>query len=242
MDTRSRVRLAVALLLLTAPLWGPPLDLTGPDYEYRTVGLAVEDGNLTVDHDDLDAEDRPRHYFEAPSGQIACFSRWATVDHDRGCYLDSRLRHGDVAVDYPPLGGFNGMPTTDDAPYVVFGLHGPVYERTLTYDDANETFVLGLDRVDPEIALDDVARDADHAPPVVQRALDDGAARRNERIEWFDESRIYRHGGTYVLVYEDPVYDGYSEKPGVERAFEALSVLVGALLLFRVGRDSARES
>ncbi|WP_277554202.1 hypothetical protein [Halobaculum limi] len=242
MDTRSRVHLVIALLLVAAPLWGPPLDLTGPDYEYRTVDLAAEDGNLTVDHDDLAAEDRPIDYFEAPSDQIACFSRWATVDHDRGCYLDSRLRGGDVAVDYPPIGGFNGMPTTDDAPYVAFGLHSPVYERTLTYDDANETFVFGLDRVDARTALADVADDPEYAPPVIQRALDDGSARRDEAIAWFDENRIYRHDGGYVLVYEEPIYDGYSEKPGVERGFETLSVLVGAVLLFRVGRDSVRES
>ncbi|MFC7071153.1 hypothetical protein [Halobaculum lipolyticum] len=235
MDTRSRVRLALALLLVAAPLWGPPLDVTGPDYEYRAVDLAAEDGNLTV-------EEVPKRYFESPSDQIACFSRLATLDKERSCYLDSRLRDGDVAVDYPPIGGFNGMPTTNDAPYVAFGLHSPVYERTLTYDDANETFVLGLKRVDPGTALDDVASDGERAPPVIQRAIEDGSARRNERIEWFHESRIYRHDGGYVLVYEDAVYDGYSEKPGVERGFEALAVLFGGLLLFQVGRDSVRES
>jgi len=242
MDARSRARLALALLLVTAPLWGPPLDLTGPDYEYRAVDLVVEDGTLTVDRDSLDAEDRPIDYFEAPGDQIACFSRWTTVDHDRGCLLDSHLRDDEVAVDYPPIRGFSGTLRTDDAPYVVFGLHGPVYERTLAYDDADGTFVLGLERVDPETALADVAFDGDRAPSVIRQAFEDGAARRADAIEGFEGSRIYRHDGGYVLVYEDPVYDGYSEQPGVERAFEALSVLFGALTLYQVGRDSVRAS
>lgn len=227
-----RLRLAVALLLVAAPLWGPALDLTGPDYAYRTADVTASDSLLTVES---------RDYFDGPTDQFACLSVWATVRHDRGCFLESRLRSGNVSVDYPAIVRFSGDPRVDGAPYVVFGRSGRVYERTVSYDDANESFVLGLRRVDPGSALEAVATDADRAPPAVREALRTGESRRSEPIEGFDGSRIYRHDGGYVLVYEDEVHSGYSEKPGVERGFEALAVLLGALTLYRVGRDGDRE-
>ncbi|MFC6787201.1 hypothetical protein ACFQFH_15415 [Halobaculum halobium] len=233
MDARSRARLALALLLVTAPLWGPPLDLTGPDYEYRTVDITVDGGEIAVTE---------RGYWRGPTDRIACFSRSSLLDHDRGCYLESRLQNGTVSVDYPGLGGYNGAPQVAGADYVVFGIAGPVYERTIDYDEANGSFVFGLDRVDPETALDDVSRDADRAPPAIRRALDGESVRRNEPVRFFGSERIYRHDGGYVIVSEDEIHDGYSEQPGVERALEALSVLFGALTLYQVGRDSVRGS
>ena len=145
-------------------------------------------------------------------------------------------------MDYPGLGGYNGDPRVAGADYVVFGIAGPVYERTIDYDEANGSFVFGLDRVSPKTALNDVSRDADRAPPAIRRALDGESVRRNEPVRFFGSERIYRHDGGYVIVHEDEIHNGYSEQPGVERAFEALAMLFGALTLYQVGRDSVRES
>ncbi|MFC7097614.1 hypothetical protein [Halobaculum marinum] len=230
MDTRSRVRLAIALLLVAAPLWGPALDVTGSDYVYRTAEVEVDGGEIAVD---------APGFWAGPTDQIACLSALATADQDPGCYLQSRLRDGDVSVDYPGIEAFNGDPTTPRPRYVVFGTAGPVYERTLTYDHANGSFVYGLDRVDPETALGDVALDPERAPSAVGEALDTGEARRNEPLDRVDSGRIYSHEGEYVLVYEDRVSGPLTAQPVTERVFEVAAVLLGALLLFRVGRDTA---
>jgi len=232
MDTRSRARLALALLLVAAPLWGPPLDLTGTDYAYRTAEIDVDGGEVSMSD---------REYWRGPTDRIACFSTLAAVDRDRGCYLESRLRDGNVSVDYPGLGSYSGDPRVSGPDYVVFGTSGPVYERTVSHDATNGSFVLGVERVDPEVAIDDVANDPEGAPSAVRAALDAGEARRDDPIRGHDPGRIYRDDGGFVVVYEEEIHDGYSEQPGVERAFEALAVLFGALTLYQVGRDSVRE-
>ncbi|GAA0233035.1 hypothetical protein [Halobaculum roseum] len=233
MDARSRARLALALLLVTAPLWGPPLDLTGPDYAYRTADITVEDGEVSMPE---------LEYRRGPTDRIACFSTLDTVYRDRGCYLESRLRDGNVSVDYPGTGTYGGDPHVFGPEYVVFGTSGPVYERTVSHDTTNGSFVLGVDRVDPEVALDDVASDPEGAPPVVREALAAGEARRDEPIRGHDPGRIYREDGGFVVVYEEEVHTGYSEQPGIERGFEAIAVLFGALTVYQVGRDSVRQS
>lgn len=233
MDARLRARLALALLLVTAPLWGPPLDLTGPDYAYRTAEIDVDAGEVTMPE---------LEYWGGPTDRIACFSTRAAVYRDRGCYLEARLRDGNVSVDYPGMETYGGDPQVVGPEYVVFGTSGPVYERTVSHDTTNGSFVLGVDRVDPEVALDDVASDPEGAPPVVREALDTGEARRDEPIRGHDPGRIYRDDGGFVVVFEEEIHGGYSEQPGVERGFEAIAVLFGALTLYQVGRDSVRES
>ncbi len=207
--------------------------MTGTDYVYRTAEIETDGGEIGLDQPG---------FWAGPTDQIACLSALATADQDTGCYLESRLRHGDVRVDYPGIEAFNGEPATPRPRYVVFGTHGAVYERTLTYDHADESFVYGLDRVDPETALDDVAADPEGAPSAVREALDTGEARRNEPLDRIDGGRIYSHEGEYVLVYEDRVSGLLTAKPLTERVFEVVAVLVGALLLFRVGRDTAGGS
>lgn len=232
MDTRSRALLALGLLLVSVPLWAPVADVTGEDHVYRTAEITAEGDDLRLNTTD---------YFGGATDQVACMGSRFTVEGDRGCYLESRLLDGNVSVRYPPIESYSGDPRVGSPRYVVFGTAGPVYERTVDYDEANEAFVLGLERVAPETALAAASYDAERARPAVREALRTGEARTDEPLA-LDGGQLYERGDGYAVVYEatSPVF--LSSKPGLERGLEGVAVALGAVLCVRAGRRDGRAA
>lgn len=226
MDTRSRALLALGLLLVSVPLWAPVADVTGEDHVYRTTGVDAVDDELRVN---------TTRGFQRPPEQLACASTRPVTQMDRGCYLESRLRDGNVSVQYPPIESYSGILPVSPPRYVAFGTASPVYKRTVSYDEREEAFVLGVERVDPETALADASDDPERAPAAVREALRTGETRTDEPIA-LDGPRLYEHGDGYAVVYEARSPTFLSSKPGLERGLESVAVALGAVLCVRAGR------
>jgi hypothetical protein len=218
MDRRWQALLAVGIALLVTPVWAPALDLTGPDYVYRSTEVTVVDGEVRLNASDGGA-------VASPTDQIACMDP-VDAPEDRGCLLEARLEDGSATV------GANTAPHLSSPEYFVFGSAGPIYRRVETEGEPHR---IGLERVDPEPAL----ASASHEPrrAVVERALRTGEVRTSDPVGLGDDgSSLYAYGGGYAVVYEATTPVWLSAKPAVERGLEALTVLLGAVLVFRVGR------
>jgi hypothetical protein len=229
MALRSRTLLAAGLVLLTVPLWAPVADVTGPDHVYRTAPVTVDGDGLRMDS---------TGYVGGPTDQVACLSSRATVEFDRGCFLEATLRDGNATVRYPAVGSFSGSPTVEAPRYVVFGTSGPVYRRTLRYDAGTNAFELGLSRVEPEAALAEASLDGDRARPAVRRALRTGQVRTDAPLGLGD-GRLYAYDGGYAVVYEAGERTFLSAEPLLERLLEAATVALGALAVYRAGRRAS---
>jgi hypothetical protein len=223
-SARSLLKLAVAVALVTVPLWGPALALTGDRYEYRATLLDPGNGTLGV------AGDPSGPPYAA--GDIDCF---AAIQPARACALDAGLVNGSRTVDYPALGGGTGAPPFRDERYVAFGLGSPVYERTARYADGGGGQVtFGLERVPPREALREVAVDLSRAPAPVRETVDTGVGVAREPLSENPIVRVPPSGGVdarYFLVYDAGRRDRLSANPGDEAVLELLAVVVGVLLL-----------
>ncbi|GAB7094726.1 hypothetical protein JCM30237_18790 [Halolamina litorea] len=230
--TRRQLSVILALLLVTVPIWAPPLDVTGPDYRYVVAELSAEqDGELAVD--------LPDGGYIADIEDLDCVDR--SFDFPRRCLYDGGAIDGNVTGVNPGIVGVTGPSAGDEltrrsgAGYVVLG--DTVYRRSATFVAANEsvgmTVELGVDRVDAATALEDVARDRQYVSDAAQRAIREGSITTNEPMA--DANAVLAVDDGYYVVYRDGRPTSLSEKPGVERALEALSVVAGAGLLLRRG-------
>jgi hypothetical protein len=233
MVSRGRVLpVVVAVVLVTAPLWGPALSLTGPTFEYRSVELTTANGTVDVAH-----EDPPYVRDELP---IDCLG---SVRGDRACVSDAGLLDGDRVVDYPPLLSGTGNPTLSRERYVAFGFGSPVYRRTADYAP-NGSYRLGLERVPPERALREVATEPQYVPTAVGRAAERGAATTGRPL---DRPRIVAlpddeaADPTFRLVYEAGRESGPVEAWVDPALLEVLAVLAGAWLLLGLRPPLAPE-
>lgn len=227
MALRSRALIALGFVLVTVPVWGPVADVTGSDYVYRTAAVTVDGDEVVMN---------TTGHVSGPTDRIACMSAEATLDYDRHCYLESRLRNGSVVVDYPGISRFSGDPRVRGPDYVVFGPVGQPYRRTVAYNDSRAAFVLGLEPVAPERALADAARTYDSAPDPVQRAIRTGSARTDEPIRGHPATLYERPDDGYTVVYSHRRASLLSAEPGAERVLEAVAVVLGALVLYDAGR------
>ncbi|KPN29557.1 hypothetical protein SY89_00271 [Halolamina pelagica] len=228
--TRRELTIAIALLLITVPIWAPALDVTGPDYRYEVAELADEDGKLAID--------LPEGGYVADVQGIDCVDR--SFDFPRRCLYDGGAIDGNVTGVNPAIVAVSGPSAGDELTrraaadeYVVLG--DTVYRRSATYVSANESVgmvvELGAERVDAATALDDVARDQQYVSAAAKRAVESGSLTTNEPIA--DANEVLVVDGDYYVVYEDSRPSSLSEKPAVERTLEALSVAAGAGLLLR---------
>lgn len=224
MDDRSRALLALGIVFLSVPLWAPALDVTGQDYVYERANVTIEGERIVLNASTHDA---------TPSEQIACFGRPASGT-DRHCWFEYGLltaENGSLSVD--------GLVRESHPDYVVFGMDGRPYERTEETDhDVAET-VIALEPADPETVLDRVSWDPQNSPGV-DRALETGHARADERL--IPHSAVlFESKDGYAVVYQtaSPVF--LTQKPLVERGFEGISLAIGAILLYRLGRRTADE-
>ena len=225
--TRRELTVALAVLLVAVPVWAPVLDVTGPDYRYETVELSTQDGKLAVDAPD------GSHVHDVAG--IDCFDR--SVEFTRQCFYDGGAIDGNVTGVNPSIVEVSGpaaageLTRTRDDEYVMLG--DEVYRRSTTFVEANEsaglTVELGVDRLDPVTALEDVA-DEDAAAPA-RTAIEVGSVTTNEPIE--DTNEVLAVDGSYYVVFEESRQRSYPENPGTERLFEAVSVAAGAWLLLR---------
>lgn len=228
--TRRELTIAIALLLITVPIWAPALDVTGPDYRYEVAELADEDGKLDVDlsegGDVADVEG------------IDCVDR--TFDLPRRCLYDGGAVDGNVTGVNPGIIRVSGPSAGDELTrrtrtdeYALLG--DTVYRRSATFVSANESagmvVELGVERVDAATALDDVARDQQYVSAAAKRAVETGSLTTNEPLA--DANEVLAVDGGYYVVYESGQPVSLSAMPAVERAFEALSVGAGAVLLLR---------
>lgn len=226
---RRELTVALALLLIAVPVWAPALSLTGPDYEYGVAELSTQDGKLAVDYRD----DRRLRTVEG----IDCFAR--SFDFPRECLYDGGALDGNVTGVNPNIVGVSGPTAGDELArlssdeYVALG--DEIYRRSATFVAANEsvgmTVELGVERVDPATALDDVARDSEHVSSAAKRVVRNESSRTDEPIP--DANEVLVVDGRYYVVYEQYSPTPLSSMPAVERALEALSVAAGAGLLLR---------
>jgi len=226
--TRRELTVLVALLLIAVPIWAPALDVTGPDYRYQAAELSTQNGKLAVDVPDGDPLDGAEG--------IDCFHR--SFDFPRRCLYDGGALDGNVTGVNPNILGVSGPAAAGELvrhstgeEYVMLG--DVIYRRTTEFVDANAsvgvTMRLGVERVDPATALEDVAHEEISDP--ARTAIEDGAVTTNEPIA--DANQVLVVDGEYYVVYRDSRQRTYPENPGTERLFEAISVVAGAWLLLR---------
>lgn len=222
-ETKVFVALLLGGVLLSAPVLGPVLDVTGTDYVYDATEVTAEDGRISVET----TRGQP-----SPTDQIACMSEFAAETYDRGCYLESGLREGNTTVTYPADGSDTvGTPIPE---YVVFGAEGVPYRRQ-TASEGNET-TLALQRVPPEEALSAVAS-RPMSDPGAERIIEQGRTEVDSPLPLGpDHNEIYEYEDGYVAVFRLYETQGLSEKPAVERGLEGLAVLLGGAALFVAGR------
>lgn len=231
--SRRELTVAVALLLIAVPLWAPVLDATGPDYRYEVATLSTEDGKLVVD--------APRGSYIGDVEGIDCFDR--SLDFSRQCFYDGGALDGNVTGVNPNVIRVSGPAAGDELTrrtaadeYVMLG--DEIHRRSTAFVAANESagmvVELGVERVDPLTALEDVARAEDRVSDAAKRAVREGSITTNDPIE--DANEVLVVDGGYYVVYEDSRPSSLSEKPAVERTLEALCVAAGAGLLLRSRR------
>ncbi|WP_435119169.1 hypothetical protein [Halolamina sp. C58] len=227
--TRRELTVLLALLLIAVPIWAPPLSVTGPTYQYQVATLSTQDGKLAV-------ENAEGSYLDGVEG-IDCFHR--SFDFPRRCFYDGGALDGNVTGVNPNIVGVSGpaageqLALTGSDEYVMLG--DEIYRRSTTFVDANEsvgtTVKLGVKRVDPLTALEDVAREEEHVSETAKRAVRQGSIRTDEPIADADEVLLV--DGDYYVVYERAQSRPYPAQPGVERFFEAVAVVAGGWLLLR---------
>jgi hypothetical protein len=228
--SRRELTVAIALLLIAVPIWAPALDVTGTDYRYEVATLSTEDGKLAVD--------TPEGGYVVDVDGIDCFDR--SLDFSRRCLYDGGALDGNVTGVNPNVIQVSGPAAGDELTrraagdeYVMLG--DEIYRRSTTFVAANDsvgmTVELGVERVDPATALEDVAREEDRVSNAAKRAVREGSITTDEPIE--DANEVLAIDGNYYVVYEDSRPGSFSEKPAVERTLEALSVAAGAGLLLR---------
>ena len=217
---RYPLKLLLAVALVTVPLWGPALALTGDRFAYRASPLTT-DGELDVANDS-----------RVPFGGVRGIDCVGTTRPARACALDAALTNGSRSVDYPAIASGTGTPPFRSEQYVAFGFGSPVYERRLAYGDGGD-IVVGIERVPPEEALREVAVDVDRAPEPVRAAVETGAGVGAEPLASNPVVRVPGDGRDtrYFLVYDAGRRDRLSANPRDEAVLELLSVVVGVLLL-----------
>lgn len=96
----TRIGLALlGLLLVTVPLYGPALAVTGPDYVYEATELTVEDNRLGIVDEGL-----------LYGGGIDGIDCYAVGRPHRSCAFEAAALDGNVTADHPDVTGVTGSP------------------------------------------------------------------------------------------------------------------------------------
>lgn len=222
MTPRRLLLLGLGALLVTAPVWAPPLNATGPDYEYRAALVTVDDNRLEI------PREPPR-----PDGMagVDCFQE---PESSRLCGLEAQLLENpskNVSVSVIPPDSGDRSPGAGD-PYVAFTGDGRVFERTTEWNESREGYVLGLERANATAVLERLARPVGEYPPPVRETVSTGSAHASEPLA---EPVLAESSGRYYLVYTTGSETFLPKLPLVERLLELVGTVAGAVLLWRGG-------
>ena len=220
--TRRHARVLLGLLLVTSPLYASALGVTGHDYEYRSTRVVADENRISV----ANGSDLLR--FDEGVAGINCFYEYPI---SRLCVHDAGLLNGTRRADHPNVLDVTGRaPIHADERYVAFTNRAPVYERTA--DWRNGHYVVGLERVSAEKALEDVAIHPDHVSSQVMTAIEQGSVRTDEPLS--DANALVKTSDGYFVVYEQGRRSTFLDaNPGRERLLEWVAVMFGAVLLYR---------
>lgn len=226
---RQCALLAFGLALVTTPIWAPPLDVTGREYDYSAALVTVEDNRVAIPRESPRPTSIPN---------VDCFLEPVP---SRLCAFESGVvGNRSVREPYPGVRDVTGEPPMEaPEPYVAFTGDGRVFERTVSWDDDADAYVLDLQRVNATKIVADAARPARRYPPPVRNAVETGTAQADEPLS---EPVVVRSSGRYYVVYTTGSRTFLSEKPVTERLFEAGAVVGGAALLWRRGRNETHSA
>ena len=217
-------RLVLGALLVLTPLWGPALDLTGPDYTYEATEIVVEDDRL-----DVRDEDARRELFDGVDG-FACFY---DIGPSRYCTLESATLDGRVEVDNPNV-QYSSSGHLDNPDQYLAYYDGRVFEYHSTWEDG--TYVVWTDRVSASKALETVAGRAQFYPNPVTTAIREGSVTTDDEL-WprEDGARVVELDGRTYLVYQTGVSESMDANAQFENILTWFAVVFGAAMVF--GRD-----
>lgn len=215
---RQYAVLILGLLLVTTPIWAPPLDITGRDYEYRSTPVTVENNRIEVPADPSQAR---------AIADIGCFQRPLP---SRLCGFESVLRNGSaIGAPYPGVRHVAGDPSLESPNRYVAFSDGRVFERTTGWNDTTEEYVLGLQRANATHALAESASPARQYSKPVRRAVGTGSARADDPLA---EPVLVERDDRYYSVHTARSRSFLSAQPRTERLLELIAVASGALLLW----------
>jgi hypothetical protein len=212
------VVLVLGLLLVTTPIWAPPLDVTGRDYEYRSTPVTVENNRLEAS----DSKSQVRTIAD-----IGCFKH---PRPSRLCGFESALINASaISAPYPGVRHVAGEPSLESPHrYVAFG-DGRVFERTTGWNDTTEAYVLALHRANATHALAESASPARQYPQPIQRAVETGSARADDPL---GEPVLAERDDSYYSIHTARSRSFLSAQPRTERLLELIAVIGGAFLLW----------
>lgn len=224
MSPHRLLLLGLGVLLVTAPIWAPPLDATGPDYEYRAALVTVDDNRIEI------PREPPRP--DEMAG-IDCFQE---SEQSRLCQFEAHLvgessRNVSSPVT-PPDSGEARLGA--EKSYVAFTGDGRVFERTVVWNESREEYVLGLERADASEVLWELSSPVDQYQAPVRQAVSTGSAQASEPLA---EPVLTESSGRYYLVYTTGAETVLPEYPLAERLLELVGTAAGAVLIWRSGRE-----
>lgn len=218
-------RLVVGALLVLTPLWGPALDLTGPDYTYEATEITVEDDRLVIPD-----EDAQRDLFHGVDG-FACYY---DLGPSRYCSLEATTLNGSVEVDNPNV-QYSSSGRLDAPDAFLAYYDGRVFDYNSTWEDGH--YVLWTERVSAATALESVAGRAQFYPDPVTTAIHEGSVTTNEELWPREEgARVVELDGDTYLVYQTGVYESVRVNAQFEAILTWFAVVFGAAMVF--GRDA----
>lgn len=228
---------ALALVLLTAPLWVPATGIGSPTYTYERAEVVVDDaGGITY------ANDTGVPLRADVSDDIACSNPWAV----RPCGFERYLASNDVAI---PSGIYTSNPGDRQSvpiePYRYAQVNGTVYEtvytanRSVRNDEGMYRLDLALEPTDPDEALRSVSlrASAEHedVPAEAVAAARDGEAISHREVE-VPETPLRLDDGSYYRVYAAGSNDPSRLGQFVRTVLTTVGPLFGLVLAYLVSR------
>jgi hypothetical protein len=217
---RKLALIAFALFLMTAPIWAPPLEITGREYEYSAALVTVEDNRIQIPRD----PPRPQRI-----DGISCFGERFP---SRLCGFESGLLDGTSrAAPYPGVRHVSGSPSlAAQDQYLAFSGDGRVFRRVTRWNESSQSYRLRLERVSARQALSDISNPIHLYPEAVREAARTGTSQSTEDLQ---EAVVVESSGRYYAVYPTSTESFLAERPGAERVLELLAIVGGAALLMR---------
>ena len=205
---------------MTTHVWAPPLDATGPDYEYHAALVVADDNRLEIPRGPPRPDKVPgTDCFQEPTASRRCQFEAHLVG------ASSRTVSAPVI---PPGSGKPSLGAADS--YVAFTGDGHVFERTTTWNESADASVLGLERADASEVLERLARPVEQHPAPVRQTVSTGSTHASEPLP---EPVLAESSGRYYLVYSTATEPLLPESPFLEQLFELAGTVAGAVLLWR---------